>query len=216
MSKNCYISGAGESCDDITPSNDDYIIAADGGYSALKRHGIAPDLIVGDFDSLPASLYEEVLNHPGTIRSSVEKDDTDMMLAVRHGLEFGCDFFVINGGMGGRLDQTLANIQILSFLAKNGARGTLVGSSVYITAIMNSELAFKAGAPKGTIISIFSAESKAEGVTLKGLKYPLTNATVTNAVPIGVSNEFTGKPAVVSVKNGILIIMYEKDIGVIF
>jgi thiamine pyrophosphokinase len=209
MSNCCYIVGAGEFCGKMLPECGDYVIAADGGYAALKLHGIVPDLIVGDFDSLPPYLLDEVKKHPNIIYSPVEKDDTDMMLAVKQGLKLGYDHFVINGGLGGRLDQTLANIQILTFIAENDARGTLIGSEVCITAIKNSDFEIIPDFAKRGIISIFSMGGKAEGVTLKGLKYPLSNATITSDTPIGVSNELTGMPACVSVQNGILVIMYD-------
>jgi len=249
MKKRCYIAGAGEFCESALPDNGDYIIAADGGYAALASRGITPDLVIGDFDSLAPGLLSAVSDHPNVIRSSAEKDDTDMMLAVRYGLKQGYETFVINGGLGGRLDQTLANIQILVYIADNGARGTLYGHGVGVTAVKNGELRFgrgeagcgvetggvetggvvadgvvaggveadgvetggvvAGGVEAGGVISVFSARDKAVGVTLKGLKYPLDNATVTNDCPLGVSNEFTGDPAVISVADGTLIIIWD-------
>jgi len=233
MKKRCFIAGAGEFCENALPGNGDYIIAADGGYTALTSRGITPDLIIGDFDSLTPDLPGAVSEHPNVIRSSVEKDDTDMMLAVRYGLKQGYETFVINGGLGGRLDQTLANIQILVYIADNGARGTLLGNGVGVTVIKNGELRFSRGEAGGGseadcrgeagvgseadcrgeagggTISVFSARDKAEGVTLKGLKYPLDNATLTNDCPLGVSNEFTGVPAAISVTDGTLIVIWD-------
>ena len=207
MNKRCYIAGAGEFCERVLPEKGDYIIAADAGYDALVSRGIMPDLVVGDFDSLG-----KVPEHPNIVRSPVEKDDTDMMLAVKQGLKLGYEMFTINGGLGGRLDQTLANIQILSYLAENGARGTLLGQGICVTAIKNSEISFNSDEAHEGAISIYCAGGKAEGVTLKGLKYPLVNATITNYYPIGVSNEFTGAPAVVKVNNGTLIIVWETGV----
>jgi len=208
MSKRCYIAGAGEFDKSVLPGDDDYIIAADGGFAALTKYDITPDLIVGDFDSMPPDLMCAVENHPNVIRSNAEKDDTDMVLAVKQGLERGFKTFTINGGLGGRLDQTFANTQILEYLVNNNARGTLVGHDVHITAIKNSEIQIIPDSKQISTVSIFCAGSKAEGVTLKGLKYPLTNATLTSDYPIGVSNETTGTPAKISVTNGTLIIMY--------
>jgi len=219
MENRCFIAGAGEFCENALPGKGDYIIAADGGYAALASRGITPDLIIGDFDSLAPDLLSAVSEHPNVIRSSTEKDDTDMMLAVRYGLKRGYETFVINGGLGGRLDQTLANIQILVYIADNGTRGTLHGHGVCVTVIKNGELRFSRGeagsgveagdVEAGGVISVFSARDKAEGVTLKGFKYPLNDATLTNDYPIGVSNEFTGVPAVVSVADGTLIVIWD-------
>jgi len=204
MNRNCYIAGAGEFVEDVLPSEGDYVIAADGGYTSLTSRGIIPDLVVGDFDSL-----KEIPDHPNIIRSPVEKDDTDMVLAVNQGLERGCRTFTINGGLGGRLDQTLANIQILAYLAENDAFGTLLGLDVCIIAINGGEVELSVDTTKGKTISVFSHGGKAEGVTLKGLKYPLDNATVTNTYPIGISNKFTDEDVTISVDSGTLIIIWE-------
>ena len=89
------------------PTDNDYIIAADGGYRHAQALGITPHAILGDFDSL-GFVPEEAEVFP------VEKDDTDAMLAVRHGLEKGCKTFYIYGGMeGDRADHTVANLQTL-------------------------------------------------------------------------------------------------------
>ena len=204
MNKRCYIAGAGEFNEKTLPGKDDYIIAANGGYAALKTRGITPDLVVGDFDSL-----EKEPSHPNIVRCPAEKDDTDMMLAVKQGLERGYTNFLINGGLGGRLDQTVANIQILTYIVNRNARGILTGNDVNVAAIKNSDMQISPGEKQNGTVSIFSAGDKAEGVTLKGLKYRLEDAVITNDYPIGVSNEFTDETAVISVTSGILIIMWD-------
>ena len=106
------------------PGPDDYVIAADAGYLACLVAGVTPDLLLGDFDSL-----ERPKDFPNAIRTApVEKDDTDTMLAVRAGLEQGCDTFYFYGATGGkRLDHTLANFQTLLWLRRQGARGYIYG-----------------------------------------------------------------------------------------
>lgn len=59
-------------------------------------------------------------------------------------------------------------------------------------------------------VSVFSHSGKAEGGYLKGLKYELDNALLTNTYPLGVSNEFIGKESTISVKNGTLVIVYPR------
>jgi thiamine pyrophosphokinase len=202
ISKRCYIMGAGEASGLQSLTDDDYIIAADGGYVELASRGIIPNVVVGDFDSLST-----IPEHPNIIRAMSEKDDTDMMLAVRHGLERGCKEFLLDGSLGGeRFDHTFANIQTLLFLVNNNARGFLLGKNLCITAIKNDSLNFLPTA-HGTV-SVFSAGDKAEGVTITGLKYELDNASLTNTQPIGVSNEFTNNPATINVRNGILLVMW--------
>ena len=214
MKKRCYIAGAGDFCKNILPGKDDFVIAADGGYEALKSYGVNPDMVIGDFDSLDPMLHNEVMSHPNVLRSSSEKDDTDMMLAVKQGFKLGCDKFIINGALGGRLDQTLANIQILGYIAKKGAIGILTGKGSNVTAIKNRELTISLISVKTGVVSVFSAGDTAEGVTLKGFKYPLNNALLNNTYPIGVSNELKEKTGIISVKNGTLIIIFETSIEI--
>ena len=209
MNKRCYIAGAGEFYEKELPGQEDYVIAADGGYAALTSRGITPDLVVGDFDSLSPDLFDAVSNHPNVIRSPAEKDETDMMLAVEQGLESGCKTFIINGGLGGRLDQTIANIQILAYIAQKGARGVLLGPDTCVTSVKNGEVRLNPGKTERGTVSVFCAGDKAEGVTLRGLKYPLENAVITSVYPIGVSNEFLGIPATISVKTGTLIVIWD-------
>ena len=201
MQKRCFIVGAGEYSSLVTPDENDYIIAADGGYAELDFRGITPNLVVGDFDSLG-----ELPNHPNIIQSPVEKDDTDMMTAVKAGISRGFVEFIIDGALGGRLDHTIANIQTLVYLLHNKAKGYLLGRDMSATAISNGSIAFTADAIGR--VSVFSISGNAQGVTISGLKYPLDNGTLAYDYPLGVSNEFIGKTARISVKDGILLVMW--------
>ena len=195
----CYIICALPQSHPFTPKPGDLVIAADGGFAHLG--GIKPDLVVGDFDSLGyVPDGEQVVRHPA------EKDDTDTMLAARIGIERGYRAFVLLGGVGGRLDHTLANIQTLAFLREHGARAALIGEGETITLLQNESLRFRAGM-SGTV-SVFSYGTTAYGVYERGLAYTLTDATLTDANPLGVSNAFTGAPAEVSVREGRLVVLY--------
>jgi thiamine pyrophosphokinase len=179
-----------------------YRIAADKGLLRLREHGAEPDLVVGDFDSLGyVPQARELVRHP------VEKDDTDMLLAVREGLRRGFRTFLLYGGLGGRLDHTLANVQTLAFLAEHGARGLLIGEGTAVALLENGTMRFPAQA-QGTV-SVFCFGDKAEGVTETGLHYPLENACLTNAFPLGVSNAFCGRESAVSVQKGKLLLLWE-------
>ena len=200
----CYIVGAREPGRiSITNRANALLIAADGGLRYLGEQNITPDLIVGDFDSLghvPAG--KNILLHP------VEKDDTDTMLAVKLGLERGCRVFVLYGCTGGRPDHTYANYQTLLYLARCGARGYLVGEDWVCCAIENGAITFPPTL-SGTV-SVFCPDGEAQGVELRGLYYTLENGTLTSGFPLGVSNHFTGERAVISVKTGSLLIMWEE------
>jgi len=199
----CYIAAAGETpCEPFSPAPGDLTIASDGGYSALTALGITPDLAVGDFDSLGAPPEGvEVMRHPKM------KDDTDTMLAIQAGMDRGFDTFVIYGGLGGRLDHSLANIQALTHIAHRGGRGFLVGGGQNITVIADGDIRF-AGGHSGTV-SVFALGGEARGVDLTGLLYPLENAVIVPDRPLGVSNEFTGGAASVAVCRGTLLVMWQ-------
>lgn len=183
----------------------DYVIAADGGFGHTERLGITPDAILGDFDSLGYTPE-------GANVFPVEKDDTDAMLAVRHGLSLGLREYLIYGGVDGpRLDHTFANVQTLEFLAEHGAWGYLVGKDYLLTVVKNGGLRFPAGS-EGTV-SVFCVGADARGVTERGLYYGLEEATLTSSFPLGASNHFTGSEAEISVKDGSLLLIWERGNG---
>lgn len=198
---NCYIVAANLKEKIVINKDDcDLIIAADGGYSVIHSD-TPPDIILGDFDSLGF-----VPKGKNVVCLPVEKDDTDTLAAVRIGIDKGFKNFFIYGGLGGRTDHTVANIQTLSFIAENGGRGYLVGENEVFTVIKNSFLQFKAEA-KGTV-SVFAYGAKAEGVNIKGLSYELSSAELNPSFPLGVSNSFKGEASSVSVEKGSLLVSF--------
>ena len=198
----CWIFGAGSFHglpEAIQPG--DFVIAADGGWRVCRELDITPDLLLGDFDSLG-----EVPDFGHLLRLPVEKDDTDMVRAVKEGLAKGEKEFHLLGGMGGRrTDHTLANMQTLAYIARHGGRGWLYGSGERFTAICDGgEIMLPA--KKSGILSVFCLGADAEGVTIEGAQYPLADAALTADFPLGVSNHFTGKAVRVAVRRGCLLI----------
>ena len=192
----CRIVGAGDFAPElIDKSVPAYYIAADGGLLSLRKAGIEPDIIAGDFDSLGfVPQGDNVLRFPR------EKDDTDVGLAVKHGLKSGFTVFELYGVTGGRLDHTLANLQILSSLSLKGCAALIKGTTVTATAVTNGTVGFY-GSP-GDTVSVFAFNGEARGVTLTGFKYPLTGAALRGDYPIGVSNKLTGTHGTVTVASG--------------
>jgi len=203
---NCIVFCAAEFDGLLNPiEKEDYIIAADGGFSHVKALGLKPDCVLGDFDSL-GYVPEDSSVFP------VEKDDTDAMLAVRRGLQLGYRQFLLYGSLDGpRLDHTVANFQTLQFLADHGASGYLIGKSHIVTVLRKEAVAFSAEAEG--ILSVFCLGKDAEGVNLSGLQYPLENGRLTAGFPLGVSNHFIGEKATVSVTDGSLLIIYDSKNG---
>ena len=185
------------------PGAQDFVIAADKGYEALEAYGVPPDLVVGDFDSLGRRP-----SHPNVIQLPSAKDDTDMVYALREGLDRGFRRFVLLGGVGGRLEHTLANLQVLGFLRDRGAEGYLIGGGQVCAWLRDEALCFPAG--YAGYFSIFAAGEAIASLTLRGLKYPLEGYRLTHTLPRGVSNEFLpGTPAEVRVQGGDALALWE-------
>ena len=204
--KECVIFCAAE-CDGLARpiGQDAFVIAADGGLRHTQSLNITPNAVLGDFDSL--GFFPE-----GANVFPVEKDDTDAMLAVRLGLRRSCDEFLLYGSLDGpRLDHTVANFQTLQYLADHGAVGYLIGNTTMVTVVKNGKITFPAGC-SGTV-SVFCMGKDAEGVTETGLFYGIEDGVFTSGFPLGVSNHFTGKKAEISVKNGSLLVLWEKQNG---
>lgn len=181
----------------------DLIIAADGGLTHLEGLGVKPHVIIGDFDSL-GRVPADATVFP------VDKDDTDSMLAIRHGLWEGYRRFVIYGGLDGpRLDHTIANLQALQFLADRNAQGFLVGLSYIATIIRNGRLSF--GPKAQGVVSVFCMGRDARGVTLRGLKYGMEDGTLSTGFPLGVSNHFVGEKSEIYVKDGSLLVIFDRE-----
>lgn len=204
MKNICYIIGASVTEGMyIDRREGDFIIAADAGFSALEKIGVMADLAVGDFDSLGhVPRLEKTICHP------VDKDDTDTALALAEGMKLGFRNFVIYGGLGGRLDHTIANLQNCAGASEHGAVCWLWGEGNATCTFSDGALQFEAG--KTGMVSVFAAD-RACGVTLQGLRFPLENACLTSTVPLGVSNAFTGVESVIQVADGTLIVMWNED-----
>lgn len=182
----------------------DCVLAADGGLAHLQRHGIRPNGVIGDFDSL-GYVPEGAQVFP------VEKDDTDSMLAVRRGLSLGYRRFVLYGALDGpRLDHTLANLQTLCCLSGHGAVGYLVGLHYMATAIREETVVFPKTAQGLLSLFCFGPDST---VSLRGLKYELERGALTSALPLGVSNQFVGEKAAVTVHSGCVVALYDVTNG---
>ena len=184
--------------------SDALVIAADGGLRHTQALGLQPDIILGDFDSL-GYIPADSRVYP------VEKDDTDAMLAVRVGLERGCDSFLFYGAMDGpRLDHTVANFQTLAYLSTHGARGGLIGRDYIATVLCGERVEFSEEAEG--ILSLFCLGASAE-VSIRGLHYELDRGTLTPDFPLGVSNHFMEKTARVTVHDGLVLAMWDRKNG---
>ena len=201
----CYIIGAGDvSATDLVADKRDFIICADGGYEYRNMLGREADMVVGDFDSLgriPEAENRLVL--------PCEKDDTDMAVAVNEGLKRGYRHFVLFGALGGeRTDHSIGNIQLLKYIAMQGARGEIHHGKNRLVAFSDGEITLDE--TLSGYASVFSLSDESHGVTIRNLKYETDNITMYNYLTRGLSNEFIGKKGRISVTDGILLVTYTK------
>ena len=186
------------------PRPGDWVLCADGGWLLARSLGVRPDLVIGDFDSSGQPEDENAERVP------VEKDDTDTMLCLKRGLAMGFDDFLIVGGFGGRMDHTLANIQALHYAAARGVRAAMCDGATWAEVVWNGKRRVPANARgnAGAVkLSVFALSDVCRGVSIRGAKWQLEDATMTNAFPLGVSNEFMGEWVEVEVREGTLLIM---------
>lgn len=197
-----YIEGSIDEIDNLLRSISwDYLICADGGYKIAEQLDLKIDLVVGDFDSSNGIVPE----HLKTIVAPVEKDDTDLQLALKKAVEKKPEAIYILGGIGGRVDHTIGNIQNIVNFSKLVNEITLIDPFQSITVQYPGTRKYKGN--KNTKFSAFAFTEQVTGVTYKGAYYPLTDYTLDYHVPLGVSNEFVDDEIEVTTKSGILIVV---------
>lgn len=211
MKDRCVIIAGSPICADIFLEKGDYIMACDNGYSHAKARGIVPNIVLGDFDSYVGKIERGI----EILRAPTEKDDTDTMLAVKLALSRGYTRFLLLGATKGRLDHQMANFTVCAYIAECGAECIMIDDDSEVYAIKNRKITLKRR--ENWSVTVLSHSDKSVGVTLTGLKYPLNNATVTNTLPIGVSNEFAEDEATVQVESGVLfVILSSKENEIVF
>ena len=133
---------------ELSVTEEDYVIAVDGGLSYCGLLHVEPDLIIGDCDSMTEQEKLAVEQLQQTVPEKICrlpecKDDTDMLAAIKRGLELGYTDFRIYAATGGRFDHTLANIQCLLYLKNHGAVGYLVDGTGMVLVLQNEAVHFR-------------------------------------------------------------------------
>jgi len=164
----------------------DFIICADSGSNYAKRLGIAPDVVLGDFDS---SVCPDKNGKFDLLVLPTEKDDTDAMFAARYALKNGFKSIFMAGGLGGRLDHTLGAISVMKYINSNGANCEISDGFTHVFQIHAHDKRIIPYNPNIKYISVFPSDGHSSGVSIKGLKYPLNGYNLSSDFPIGVSNE---------------------------
>jgi len=154
----------------------DFLVAVDGGLRHLKRLGLKPQLLIGDLDSVDPSELAEVMDAGIEVRRfPPAKDQTDLELALDYVLSAGYAQIVIAYPFGDRVDHTLGNLSLLSHPDMAGINLSLDDGQV-------EALLFDKGASlptqPGDLVSLIAWGAPVEGISTKGLEYPLNNETL--------------------------------------
>lgn len=183
----------------------DLTIAADKGLEAFAAAGLAPDLLLGDMDSVSEDTLAQGWDSTQTERLPCEKDDTDGGHALDAALARGASRITILGALGGRMDHALANLMLLMRAHEGGAFAEILDEHVRVARIEGEAVLHGA---KGDTISLIPI-GEARGVTLQGLYYHSDEELFFDFVhPLGISNVVTADEARITVKEGDLLLFH--------
>jgi thiamine pyrophosphokinase len=188
---------------------EDRLFAADGGQRHMARIGLRPERVIGDLDSLTA-VEVAGLEQDGVIleRYPVDKDETDLELAVRRALQENCRDIRIASALGGRLDQTLGNLFMLTSQDLVG-RDVRLEDGVEEVFLIREQSVVEGNS--GDLVSLLPLGGVAIGVTTRGLKYPLYSETLYPEATRGISNVLLGNSAEVCLEQGLLICIHRRE-----
>ncbi len=184
---------------------DDFRIAADGGARHLEALDLAPHVIVGDMDSIDEPLLTRLQLRGASIeKHPAAKDATDLELAIARAVRDGAAEILLLGAVGGRLDQTLANLLILARQA--GSVPVAIAEGDQLARVLRGPQTLNLTGPAGAYVSAVPLSEEVTGVTYRGLEYPLHNATLSLGSTRGVSNTLASSPAQITIETGILLV----------
>lgn len=190
----------------------DYAIAADSGMYVALQMGIVPDLFIGDFDSFDkrrlSDCSTKLVESIKTVQFPVKKDLTDSMIAVDIAVEKGADKIVIYGALGGRLDHTLSNVFLLRSLKHKGIEAVVDNGKNAVRYIEDESITLPR---RYKYISLLAYGSKAVGVDIQGVEYPLENAELDADFPYAVSNGIIGENCYIGVKSGGILVVESNE-----
>jgi thiamine pyrophosphokinase len=183
------------------------VICADGGALHARALGLTPHTIIGDLDSLSEEQVAEfkaagaeIIQHPP------EKDETDLELALYHCWEIGAKSIHILGALGGRIDQTIANILLLTQPAIDDIDIEVIDGNQVIRPLQPGD--HRIAGERGDTISLIPLSAAAEGISTRGLRYPLQNETLRLGPARGLSNVMLAESAVVEFTRGLLLLVH--------
>ncbi len=186
-------------------NDDDFIICADGGIKHLNAIGVTPDVFVGDFDS---SSPDQLIGDVEIQKHNPIKNYTDTKLAIDIAFEKGYGNIEILGGLGGRVDHLLANVFLLKYIHENGGVGKIVDEKNMVMLLTDTITLNK---ENNSFVSLVPLTPTVEGITNKGLIYPLNDFCMRFGSTRGISNEFADDSAEITIKKGEALVIISKE-----
>ena len=184
----------------------DYIICSDGGANHAYNMNIVPDYIIGDLDSVNEDIIDYYKNKNVIFKKfSPKKDETDTELCIQISEKLKAKEIHLIGALGGRIDHTIANINLLYYIRKIGIKPKIISEKEEIYIAINEEVSIDGKI--GDIISILPIKNDVKGVTLKNLEYSLENFDIDFSTPLGISNVMTDYSCKIKVEEGSIIII---------
>jgi thiamine pyrophosphokinase len=185
--------------------DDALVVAADSGLHHAQALGRRVDVVVGDLDSVdPAALAEAEDDGTSVERHAIDKDATDLELALLAARDHGCTEVIVIGGTGGRLDHFLANALTL---ASDDLAGVRVEARMGVAAVHVVRDSLVLAAAPGAIVTLLPVGGPAHGVVTENLRFPLRDESLLPGSTRGLSNEVVESPARVSVRGGVLLLI---------
>lgn len=189
---------------------DDYILCADGGTHHALALGLIPDLVIGDMDSVTADEFQELKRSGVHIELFPrDKDETDLELAIRHALGEKPHSILIIAALGGRLDQTLGNISLLSDPGLSAVDCRL-DDGLEEVLFCRDRCEVRGG--DGDLVSLIPWRGAVTGIHTEGLKWPLRGEILYPEKTRGISNEMTADNAGIGISSGLLLVIHRRKL----
>ena len=190
----------------LTPG--DHIICADGGTRHALALGVQPDLIIGDMDSAEKQQLQNLQEAGVSLELFPRaKNETDLELAIARAIEWMPEQIVIIAALGGRLDQTLANIALLT----DTRLATLdIRLDDGVEEILGCRSQVQVHGRTGDLVSLIPWGGAVTEVETTDLKWPLQKETLYPDRTRGISNEMLGESASISIGSGLLLIVHRR------
>lgn len=190
----------------------DCLIAADSGLEFFYRNRIQPHIVIGDFDSAAGDIEKYYLADRDVrmIRLNPVKDDTDTEAAVRYAVSNRAECITVFGATGTRLDHVLGNISLLFIGIQEKIPITILDAHNRIR-MLEKGIVMEKLQQYGNYISLIPYMGDVTGLTLRGMKYPLTDYTLTGGNSLGISNEIEAERAEITFRSGVLLMIETKD-----